>query len=437
MLSPGQLIDNRYKILRVLGRGGTSCVYLAENIRLHNYWAIKEVNKEIMTVNGIPESALVAESHILTKLRHPGLPAIVDIMSTPTSYLLVMEYIEGESLDTCLASRGRASQREVVKWGCQLCDVLGYLHSRSPAIIYRDMKPANVMLKPDGDVVLIDFGMAREFKRYSTHDTTNLGTHGYAAPEQYRGQQQTDARTDIYCLGVTLYHLATGHDPCVPPYGIHPIRSIDPNLSPVLEQIINKCTKIDPNERYQSVEALKADLMRVDLSYRPTVPESGYSQAVPYNSTPAEEKSNSGLLWLLALVPLAIIAVIVAVVLATSDSGKSGGDILGPEESVSKYYYKVDVEITYPDERIQFTFTPEESGYYHIYSKSTEEDSPIVWIMDSSGEVVAQDNDKGTLEDFFVRCWMEAGEEYAIQTTLYDLNPDLPATGTFELILEG
>lgn len=125
-----------------------------------------------------------------------------------------------------------------------------------PPIIYRDMKPANVMLKPDGNIKVIDFGIAREYKDQSLADTVSLGTKGYAAPEQFGGKGQTDARTDIYCLGVTLYHLLTGQNPCEPPYEIYPIRHWNPQLSAGLEAIIQKCTQLNPDDRYQSCAEL-------------------------------------------------------------------------------------------------------------------------------------------------------------------------------------
>lgn len=138
----------------------------------------------------------------------------------------------------------------------QICEALEYLHTRKPPIIYRDMKPANVMLKPDGNIKIIDFGIAREYKDQSLADTVSLGTKGYAAPEQFGGRGQTDARTDVYCLGVTLYHLLTGQNPCEPPYEIYPIRHWNPQLSAGLEAIIQKCTQLNPADRYQSCAEL-------------------------------------------------------------------------------------------------------------------------------------------------------------------------------------
>lgn len=148
--------------------------------------------------------------------------------------------------------------------GKQLCDVLGYLHTRTPAIIYRDMKPANVMLRPNGSITLIDFGIAREFKETNLADTTCLGTRGYAAPEQFGGMGQTDARTDIYCLGVTLYNLVTNLNPAESPYEIKPIREVDSKLSKGLEYVIEKATIRDPELRYQSIAEMLYDIENLD-----------------------------------------------------------------------------------------------------------------------------------------------------------------------------
>ncbi len=175
-----------------------------------------------------------------------------------------MDYIEGESLKEKIEREHRVSAEEVVEWAKQLSDVLAYLHNRKPnPIIYRDMKPDNIMLTPDGKVKLIDFGIAREYKSESSTDTTNLGTKAYAAPEQIAGKQ-TDNRTDIYSLGVTLYHLVTGKSLSEPPFEIRPIRTWDSTLPEGLEYIIQRCTQVEPEERYQQVEQLYADLMNID-----------------------------------------------------------------------------------------------------------------------------------------------------------------------------
>ncbi len=271
MLKIGSLVDGKYKILNKIGQGGMSVVYLAMNEKANKQWAIKEVRKDgVMNFEAVRQG-LVAETDILKKLSHPNLPSIIDVIDTDDSFIIIMDYIEGNSLNDALNEYGAQPQEYVIEWAKQLCDVLGYLHSRVPPIIYRDMKPANVMLKPDGNVMLIDFGTAREYKEKNLADTTCLGTVGYAAPEQFGGMGQTDARTDIYCLGATLYHLVTGMNPCEPPYEIKPIRSINPSLSSGFEKIIIKCTQADPNNRYQSAAELMYALEHyeeIDDEYR-------------------------------------------------------------------------------------------------------------------------------------------------------------------------
>lgn len=256
MLKIGSVIDGKYKVLNEIGHGGMSTVYLAINEKANKPWAIKEVRKSVSRNFDILKQSLILETDMLKKLSHKNLPSIVDVIDSDENFLIVMDYIEGSTLEKLVNENGAYSQEEVIDWAIQLCDVLQYLHERPKPIIYRDMKPSNVMLKSDGSVILIDFGTAREFKEQNAADTTCLGTQGYAAPEQFGGMGQTDARTDIYCLGATMYHLLTGHNPSEPPYEMYPITKWDPALSSGLEKIILKCTRKNPADRYQSASEL-------------------------------------------------------------------------------------------------------------------------------------------------------------------------------------
>ena len=257
----GKIIDGKYEILTKIGQGGMSTVYLAMDKRLNKQWAIKEIRKEKHNTNNeIVVKSILAEAQLMKKLDHAALPRIVDIIEDLEAIYVVMDYIEGETLSKILREYGPQPEETVIEWAKQLCEVLDYLHTRQPAVIYRDMKPSNVMLKPDGKIKVIDFGIAREYKENNNSDTVSLGTRGYAAPEQFGGKGQTDARTDVYCLGVTLYHLVTGKSPCEEPYEIYPIRRWNPALSSGLEKIIIKCTRPDPNDRYQSCAQMLYDL---------------------------------------------------------------------------------------------------------------------------------------------------------------------------------
>lgn len=259
----GTVIDGKYQVLKEIGRGGMSVVYLAMDTHLNKQWAVKEIlkrgsgKKDEIIVN-----SLLAEANMMKRLDHPALPRIVDIIDKGTTIYVVMDYIEGESLDKVLMVEGAQDEAVVIDWGKQLCDALSYLHSQKPPIIYRDMKPANVMLKPEGNIKIIDFGIAREYKEEKLADTTVLGTKGYAPPEQYSGQ--TDARSDIYALGMTMHHLLTDVDPrSGEPYA--PVRQWNPALSEGIEVIIDKCVQPAAENRYQTCADLLYDLEHPEL----------------------------------------------------------------------------------------------------------------------------------------------------------------------------
>lgn len=260
----GTLIDGKYEILKLIGKGGMSEVYLAMDQNLNKQWAIKEIRKKAWDKNNqVVVQSAIAEANMMKRLDHPCLPRIVDIIDKDDVIYVVMDYIEGEPLSKVLEKEGAQEQELVIQWAEELCGVLDYLHGQDPPIIYRDMKPANIMLQPNGNIKLIDFGIAREYKEHNLEDTVSLGTKGYAAPEQFGGKGQTDQRTDVYCLGVTLYHLVTGKNPCEPPYELYPIRYWNAELSAGLENIILKCTQLNPEDRYQSC----AELMYAILHY--------------------------------------------------------------------------------------------------------------------------------------------------------------------------
>lgn len=271
MLEIGSLVDNKYRVLDVVGSGGMSTVYLARNERANKSWAIKEVLKQGEENLEIKKNSLIAETEMLKKLDHPNLPTIVDVIETDNTFLVVMDYIEGNDLGDIINEFGAQPQEKVIEWAKQVCDVLRYLHTRNPVIIYRDLKPANIMLKPDGNITLIDFGTAREAEVKDVANTISLGTRGYAAPEQFGDGARADNRTDIYCFGATIYHLVTGHNPAEEPYIIEPIRDINPALSGGLEKIILKCTQPKPQDRYQDCDELMYDLehyKEIDDLYR-------------------------------------------------------------------------------------------------------------------------------------------------------------------------
>ena len=266
MAEIGSVIDGKYEILREIGHGGMSVVYLAMDTHLNKQWAVKEIKKKGSGKNDeIIVNSLLAEANLMKRLDHAALPRIVDIIDNGVTIYVVMDYIEGESLDKILNEYGAQPEELVIGWAMQLCDALAYLHAQKPPIIYRDMKPANIMLKPEGNIKIIDFGIAREYKEQSLADTTVLGTKGYAPPEQYSGQ--TDARSEIFALGMTMHQLLTGIDPRSGE-AYAPVRMWNPELSEGIELIIDKCVEPAPENRYQNCSDLLYDLEHPDLITR-------------------------------------------------------------------------------------------------------------------------------------------------------------------------
>lgn len=259
------VINNTYEIKAVVDHGGMSTIYLAEHNRLHTQWAVKQVKKQ----PNITFDFLV-EADILKSLKHPQLPFIADIYEDEKAVYIVEEYIQGSNLKSLVEKKGTIPEALAIQWLRTLCDVLSYLHNQKPQpIIYRDMKPSNIMLQPDGTLKLIDFGIARTYKKESRADTTFAGTRGFAAPEQF-GVKQTDARSDIYSLGATMYYLLTGKTLSDPPYEFVPLRKIDPKFSLGIEYIIARCVQTDPANRYQNVEEILSDLndiKKFDIAY--------------------------------------------------------------------------------------------------------------------------------------------------------------------------
>ena len=287
MLQIGSYVDGKYKVLSMIGQGGMSVVYLALNEKANKTWAIKEVRKDGTQDFTTVKQGLIVETNILKSLNHKYLPSIIDVIDDGDSFLIVMDYIQGKSLDKILKVSLEQdglpiALDDVISWGKQLCEVFYYLHTRPTPIIYRDMKPGNVMLKPDGEICVIDFGTARTFKQGNLEDTTCLGTPGYASPEQYGGNGQSTPKSDIYCLGATLHHLISGRNPSATPFNFPKITQCRPTLVDEvsredmnkllgLEMIIEKCTQYEPEDRYESCLEMLYDLEHIEelsLPYR-------------------------------------------------------------------------------------------------------------------------------------------------------------------------
>jgi len=265
-LQPGQVLRERYQILSILGTGGMSAVYEARDLAFPNVvrkCAIKEI--QVTTTNAAVErqqrSSFEREVDILAGLSHPAIPKIYEYLNEGPYCYLVIELIRGQNLETFLRqSAEMLPERTVVRWAIEICDVLNYLHTCQPEpIVFRDMKPSNIMLNEHGHVVLIDFGIAKVFR--GEQRGTMIGTEGYSPPEQYRGEATPQG--DIYALGATMHHLLSGCDPTKePPFSFHerPLQQHNATVSHDVEAVVARALSYKPEERFASIAELKAAL---------------------------------------------------------------------------------------------------------------------------------------------------------------------------------
>lgn len=240
MINPGTLVGDRYTVVDLVGEGGLSFVYEVTDSRLPGRWALKQM-KQLGEVE-----QFLSEAEILANLSHPNLPRVIDCFVEAGCPYLVMEFVEGDVL------QAPAEADSVTEWAIIIAQTLEYLHSQG--LIYRDLKPSNVMLRRDGQLFLVDFGIARFYKQGKDQDTLVMGTPGFAAPEQY-GRAQSDARADVYGLGVLMHHLLTGHEPSQTPFRLPPV-----DCDARLARIISKATRLEPEERFASAAEMRLAL---------------------------------------------------------------------------------------------------------------------------------------------------------------------------------
>ena len=255
----GQTVCGRFQIVRSLGRAGfyDNFVAVAKNHDKEYTLKLFDKNRNENVPPAVRER-IFEEFTMLRSLNHPAIPRVLDIVEAADQIWIIMERVEGENLETVLARSGQIPEETVIDWAEQLCDVLGYLHSRIPPYIHRDICPQNVMLRCDGALMLVDFGIMMQYDPHNKYDSNVVFRRGYAAPEQFCGA--SEPRSDIYALGVTMHQMVTAMDPMKPPYELLPIRQLNSNVSEKLEQIIHRCIQRNPNDRFQSAEELMAAL---------------------------------------------------------------------------------------------------------------------------------------------------------------------------------
>jgi len=268
-LQAGVTLVNRYNIQDVIGVGGMGSVYRARDMHFPNVVKLVAVKEMInMAPDPLVRQTIVQnferEANLLATLNHPSIPRIYDYFSHDDRSYLVLEFVHGKDLESVINdSSGFLPEDQVISWAIQLCDVLEYLHAHKPdPIVFRDMKPSNVMINHNGDVILVDFGIAKTFQ--VGQKGTMIGTEGYSPPEQYRGEASQLA--DIYSLGATLHHAITRRDPRLePPFSFseRQIRRINTNVSPEFEAVVVTALQYNPNERFPNATAMKEALMNV------------------------------------------------------------------------------------------------------------------------------------------------------------------------------
>lgn len=262
-LKPGDELRQRYKIVTQIGQGGFGAVYKAEDQELgQRLVAVKEMSEQNLSPQALNDGveSFKREALMLAALKHEHLPRVYDHFEEDGHWYLVMDYIEGETLEERLGKSrdGSLPQIMALKIALQLCNVLDYLHTRQPPIIFRDLKPSNVILMPEGGLALIDFGIARNFKPGKAKDTIAFGSPGYAAPEQY-GKAQTTPRADVYSLGAILHQMLSGDDPSLNPFRFAPLRRQDA----ALQQLVAQMLEMDENRRPASGAAVRHALEHI------------------------------------------------------------------------------------------------------------------------------------------------------------------------------
>jgi serine/threonine protein kinase len=255
MLNSGDILEKKYEVIKVLGKGGMGVVYLCKDRKLLKLWAIKEV------INDINNIDILAEANILKDLNHTGIRRIVHVFYENNNLYMVQDYVDGQTLKEYVRVNGKMQMERICQITSELCDIVGYLHNQDPAIIYRDVKPSNIMITTSGKVVLIDFGISEVYKSDTEQNAVCPVSNGYAAPEQY-GLGGCCRQTDIYGIGMLVYFMLKGENPFT---GVEPFLdgNYEEDIDDNFKVIIQKCVQIEIVDRYTSVEALKEEVLEV------------------------------------------------------------------------------------------------------------------------------------------------------------------------------
>lgn len=276
-LPVGKVINDRYTIQRIINSGGMGTIYEVMDQRLSSRWVLKELHAHSQDAaeQSTIQQQFKKEAEILSQLSHPALPKVVDYFIEGEHEFLVEELVEGTDLLSLLEKTEEFTEDQVVSWAVQICDCLIYIHDRG--IIYRDLKPSNIIVMDNGALKLLDFGIARMYQAGKSQDTIIMGTPGFSPPEQY-GTSQTDARSDIFSLGATMYFLLSRRDPAANPFVYPPLQSLNPKVTPRVSGIIAKAVQTNAADRHESARVFRDELLRRE---EPLVSDHVFEYQVP------------------------------------------------------------------------------------------------------------------------------------------------------------
>jgi len=265
-LETGTILNNIYRVVRLLGSGAMGNVYLVERIDDDRRFVVKELvfSEKCGIEADTAKEIFFREAEFMVKFNHPGMPKTYGIFTEKELNYLTMDYIEGKTLEEILNSLEKPlAEEKAIKWIGELCEILDYLHNGfNVPVVYRDLKPSNIIITPDDKVKLVDFGIARYYNPDKTTDTFSYGSPGYAAPEQYRGRGQSSPQSDVYGLGVILFQMVTLYDPSLKPFTFPSMKTLNSSVKPGLEEVIRHAIEMEPLKRYISVKDFRDALLK-------------------------------------------------------------------------------------------------------------------------------------------------------------------------------
>ncbi len=269
-LEAGTVLNDIYRVVKLLGKGSMGNVYLVERIEDDKKFVVKELTFSKDAILNYDDGLEIfrREAEFMAKFDHPGIPKMYGVFSQNGKEYLTMDYIEGKTLEEIINSSWKAIEKnKAITWTIEIAEIIDYLHnSFQKPLVYRDLKPSNIIIKPDGKPVLVDFGIARYYNPDKTSDTFNYGTPGYAAPEQYKGKGQSTPQSDIFGLGVILFQMLTKYDPSLKPLQFPSMKSLNPLISDELESTVFKAIQLDPLKRYISMAEFKEVLQKYNIT---------------------------------------------------------------------------------------------------------------------------------------------------------------------------